>query len=460
MATTSLWKIRARLDHVVDYVSNADKTQNKDFGKDLAAVVEYAGESYKTEQRHFVSGINCSPETAYSAMLVAHTKNDRVLRVLGYHGYQSFMAGEVNAETAHAIGVQLAQEMWGARFQVVVATHLNTGHYHNHFVVCATSIADGKRYNYNGKERHRMMQISDRLCKEHSLSVVETPQRRAVEYAEWRAEQAGQPTKRSLVRADIDAALTGCLTPKQFTQAIERMGYVLNFNRKHPTLRGLHAERAFRFDSLGAGYSMDDIKARIAGNYRKPAPQPKPEPPPRSFKKYKYKGAWKSNSLYHSSRSGAGGLRALYYHYCYLLGVCPRKRTSNKRMHAVLHDDLIRLDKTIKASRLLFAHQIDTQEQLFAFMAQNTARQTSLTGTRQYLRRNLRKETAPETQDALKRQIAAVSEKLKALRDEQKICEDVAARSGIVAERVRQVTQAQHTQINRKRKENVYEPRR
>lgn len=522
MATTSLWKIRTRLDHVVDYVSNTEKTLNPHTADsptaDLQTVIEYAGESYKTEQQqlvgqnngrhfasetaealesspeafiadatvHFVSGLNCSPETAYSAMRTSFARNDKPLRVLGYHGYQSFTAGEVSAQTAHEIGAKLAQEMWGERFQVVIATHLNTGHYHNHFVVCSTSFLDGKRYNYNGKERRRMMQVSDRLCREHTLSVVETPQTaRTVSYMEWQAAQNGQPTKRSLVRADIDAALTECFTPKQFTQAMTRMGYVLNFDRKHPTLKAVSAERAFRFDSLGSGYTMEDIKARIVGNYRAPEPISKQQP---LFKTYRYKGVWKSNS---NHKNGVHGLRALYYHYCYLLGVFPHKRQNSKRMYAVLHDDIIRMDKTIKASRLLFAHQIDTQEQLFAYMAQNAHSQTDLTDTRQHLRRSLRalqdgahftaccetadfladstgacvaaqpeslrKETAPDKQDALKRQISAVSERLKALRKEQNICEDVAERSGIVAQNTKLTRQEHSTQ---QRKEKSYESRR
>jgi hypothetical protein len=117
-----MWAVHCRLDHLVDYVSNAEKTENPNFS-DLHDVLEYAGNKDKTEQKYFVSGINCQPESAYSAMSEALKMSDKKLRVLAYHGYQSFAEGEVTAETAHEIGVKLAQELWGERFQVIVATH-------------------------------------------------------------------------------------------------------------------------------------------------------------------------------------------------------------------------------------------------------------------------------------------------------------------------------------------------
>lgn len=457
MATTKLWKIHTRLDHVVDYVTNAEKTLNPDMDTDITApiqaVIAYAGESDKTTQPYLVSGLNCSPETAYAAMRLAFAKNDKPLRVLGYHGYQSFAQGEVSAQAAHEIGMKLAQEMWGERFQVVVATHLNTGHFHNHFVVCSTSFKDGKRYNYCGKERKRMMAVSDALCRAHSLSVVETPYtKQAVSYAEWQAEQNHQPTKRSLVRADIDAALTITWTTKQFIRIMEQRGYVLDFSRKHCTIKPANAKRAFRFDSLGSGYTVEDIRSRIAGNYRAAASAPPRKQAP-IIRSYRYKGAWKSKF----NKSGVCGLRALYYHYCYLLGVFPHKPQNSKRMYALLHEDIIRMDKTIQATRLLFAHHIDTQEQLLAYMAQNTQIEHTLTVTRQHLRRSLRKETAPEKQDALKRQISAATAQLKRLRAEQKICEDVSRRSEQVKTNTCLIRQARTTE---KGKENEHESRR
>ena len=100
-----------------------------------------------------------------------------------FHGYQSFQADEVTAEIAHQIGVKLAQELWGDRFEVVVATHCNTGHYHNHFVLNSVSFADGLKFDNTPADYARMREVSDRLCREYAISVIENPGGRAKHYA-------------------------------------------------------------------------------------------------------------------------------------------------------------------------------------------------------------------------------------------------------------------------------------
>lgn len=446
MATTSLWKIHSRLDHVVDYAVDIEKTLNLAFETpDLSAVLAYTEESSKTEQRFFVSGLNCSPETAYSAMKIALAKNDKPLRVLGYHGYQSFAKGEVTADTAHEIGLALAEEMWGKQFQVVVATHLNTDHFHNHFVVCSTSFIDGKRYNYNGKERRRMMEVSDRLCRENALSVIENPQRgTAKHYAEHMAEQNEQPTKRSLVLADIDTAVLQSVTPKQFTAAMEKMGYVFCLTRKHPTIKGRHSERAFRLEHLGDGYDLEAIKMRIAKNHRPVTLLP--EPPSR--KAYRCKGSYPRKP-----KRKITGFRALYYHYCYLLGAMPKQRKKPTRTSALLHEDIIKLNQIIAQCELLFINKIDNHEQLAFFVAENEEKQSALLEQRTKLRRSMRKENVPEKIAQYKQQIAAASKELKALRFENRMCAEIAERSGKMAETIRQIGREAPAQ----RKEQVYE---
>ena len=171
MATTKIWAIHSRLDHLVDYVANKDKTTNLVFD-DLHNVLEYAGEDAKTEQKYFLSGLNCQPETAYPAMKQALRLSKKSIKVLGYHACQSFAENEVTAELAHEIGMKLAAELWGSKFQVIVATHCNTNHFHNHFVFCSTSFLDGSRYHHCKETQNKMREASDRLCREYRLSPV------------------------------------------------------------------------------------------------------------------------------------------------------------------------------------------------------------------------------------------------------------------------------------------------
>ena len=130
----------------------------------------------------------------------------------------------MTAETAHAIGVKLAEELWGERFEVVIATHCNTGHYHNHFVINSVSWADGYKFNNSKSDYAEMRKISDRLCREHAISVIDVPNGKGKHYAQWSAEKNGKPTYRSMIRADIDRAIRASTTERDFIRIMQKMG--------------------------------------------------------------------------------------------------------------------------------------------------------------------------------------------------------------------------------------------
>ena len=136
MATTSLWKVDKRLDHVIDYATDKEKTKNKNVEESdyiIMQALNYATNADKTEKQFFVSGINCEPKTALKQMIKTKKKFNKYKyskrnKIMAFHGYQSFEEGEVTPEIAHEIGVKLAEEMWGDRFEVIVSTHLNRKH--------------------------------------------------------------------------------------------------------------------------------------------------------------------------------------------------------------------------------------------------------------------------------------------------------------------------------------------
>ena len=137
MAVTSIWPIKNRVSVLIDYAINPEKTNEKVASQlhKVGEVIQYAADDLKTEKQEYVTCLNCSGiETAADDFM----RTKKFWRKIGgrqcFHGYQSFKPGEVDAATAHAIGVELAKRCWGDRFQVVVATHCNTGCYHNHFV--------------------------------------------------------------------------------------------------------------------------------------------------------------------------------------------------------------------------------------------------------------------------------------------------------------------------------------
>lgn len=173
MATTSMWAVRSRLDHLVKYVSNEEKTTL------IQTIIDYTINKEKTMSLQLVSCINCMKNDPYNSMV--HTKElyHDEKEILCYHGYQSFMEGEVTPEQAHQLGVELAEKLWGNRFEVIVSTHLNTKNIHNHFLVNATSFVDGKRYCNTKHDRYMMMTISDEMCRQYGLSIIEVKRHKA-----------------------------------------------------------------------------------------------------------------------------------------------------------------------------------------------------------------------------------------------------------------------------------------
>lgn len=150
MATTKIWKVDSHLRRVVDYAKNENKTINPDWEKSsyqaMEDVMNYAADDLKTEQKFYVSGINCVPERAREMMMQTKEQYQKTGGILAWHGYQSFAEGEVDASTAHEIGIKLAEELW-PDFEVIVATHLNTKCFHNHFVVNSVSFLTGNKFN-------------------------------------------------------------------------------------------------------------------------------------------------------------------------------------------------------------------------------------------------------------------------------------------------------------------------
>jgi hypothetical protein len=141
VVTTAIWAVKGQLGRVVEYVENPEKTLTRETLRD---VLDYAAQPHKTRQ--LVSGVNCAPATAQSEMLDLQIHFGKNRSIAACHGYQSFAAGEVTPEQCHSIGVALARELWGEKYQVLVATHLDrVNHLHNHFVLNPVSFVDGKR---------------------------------------------------------------------------------------------------------------------------------------------------------------------------------------------------------------------------------------------------------------------------------------------------------------------------
>ena len=451
MAVTSIWPIKGRVDKVINYARNPEKTHDKEKLSELheiEGVVEYAADEMKTEKRAYVTCLHLhSEETAAQEFMetkrLMHNEGGRSC----YHGYQSFKADEVDADTAHSIGVALARELWGDRFQVVIATHCNTGHYHNHFVINSVSDVDGKKFYNSPADYRRMREVSDRLCREAKISVIEYPADRRVNYGEWLAEKNGKPTMRSRIREDIDRAILASTTEREFLRMMKEMGYEVitktpkGSPRVHPIVRIVDGGKNFRLDKLGEYYELDSIKQRIQNNYRRKTPFPEvAEDTKAPYYQYKEKA------------KKATGLYALYLYYCYELHIIVHKPTSVKKVSAFLHEDVTKLDRYIAQADFLTKTGIETVEALAGYTAEKEEQMDALTqqraGLKNELKRYLRKEDF-QSAEATRARIAELTTELKTCRKEIVLCSDIADRSEQVRKNLEQIEQQK---IERKEK--------
>lgn len=436
MATTSMWRVKGWLGKVLIYAENPDKTENPAFFETpdidesglqrLDDVIAYAAREDKTEQHHFVSGVNVSPTTARDEMMEIKRKFEKVGGTVAYHGYQSFAPGETTPEVAHQIGVRLAEELWGSAYQVIVATHTDQGHLHNHFVLNTVSMIDGKKFYRSKSDYQAMRDMSDALCKEYGLSVIHNPkQGRTKHYGEWNAEREGKPTWRSIIKTDVDEAITQATSTKQFFQNLKNLGYEIK-SGADISVRPPGKERFFRLvRNFGNDYSEEAIKKRVLSQM---VPQLTI-----SKQDYKIPEQTKLPSI------PKGTIVGLYRHYCFLFGVYKNKGAP--RMPFALREEHRHFDAIVEDEKLLNRESIETALDLTTFKESREDYIATLTGERKRLQALDRKTNGGKTPDSPNPRITEINEYLKALRKEVRQCKRIAERSVTLAEKLSLIEQ-------------------
>ena len=249
MAVTKTHPIKSTLKAAIDYICNPEKTDGK----------------------LLVSSYGCAAETADIEFAWTHRHAIDKGTNLGRHLIQSFQPGEVTPEQAHEIGMELAKEILGGKYEFVLTTHIDKDHVHNHLIFNAVSFQDHKHYHSNKRSYHFIRRTSDRICKEHGLSVIVPGRDKGKSYIEHQAEQNGTSYKAKL-RTAIDRLLPGCSDLKNLLRRLQREGYELK-RGKYISARAPGQERFTRLKTLGADYAEEALTARIAGR-SKPSRQP------------------------------------------------------------------------------------------------------------------------------------------------------------------------------------------
>lgn len=329
MAVTKIWAVTDSVNRVLSYAANPEKTIYSDMSKAL----HYASDERKTvigeEKAMYVTGVNCTAETAFAEMNAVHERFDKSVGNVAYHAYQSFKTGEVTPQLAHKLGVELAKRMWGDQYQVLVATHFNTGTYHNHLVINSVNMWSGKKFNCNEGAYWKLRNISDELCRENGLTVIENPKGKTPRKLYF-AEKNGEPTRYNLMREAIDKALTMSTNPKAFTYVMKQLGYVIDLNpyHKYATIRSVNSKKVTRLYRLGEAYDRDAIYDRMRDTLRNNSQEAY-----RLYYEFTEKKSFgvtiqKTHFVKGNLKTAKKitGLKALYFRYLYLLGVFPKNK--------------------------------------------------------------------------------------------------------------------------------------
>ena len=419
MATTGFWPVRGRLKEVIDYANNPDKTTAKEYlDEDLYAAIRYVENDDKTDQTMYVSGINCSKHNAYNEMIAVKRRFGERGKNIAYHGFQSFAPGEVTPEEAHSIGKETARRMWGAQYQVVVTTHLNTGKIHNHFVLNSVSFKTGKKFRNGIGDRFELRKISDAICAERNKSVIQGNKFYSNKKAYW-VEKSGKLTHRDMLRKDVDEALSQSCSFREIEYYLKTLGYKFerDFYYDHPSVYAEGWKRAVRISSLGEQYSKENIHKRCLENQRKPELYTFVTPawkrrPLLVLERDKYISGWDDTII------------VLFELFIEILKICIVGNTQeydNRPVSPMMRAEMRKLDRYIEEYNLLCDNNLDSPKKLLDFQENLSSRISELEQERYALRLKLRRVKTPEEDAALKEQCKEITKKITPLRKEYKI---------------------------------------
>lgn len=364
MAVTKVLARKGRLDVGIHYVLNGDKTN----------------------EQILTAYLNCDPGHACRQMLDTKRAMGKTDGVQYYHLIQSFRPGEVSPELALEIAREFAAEHLPG-YEAVIGVHVDKEHIHAHTIFNSVNSDTGEKYHSNARSYYSQIRaISDRLCREHGLSVImEGKGEKAVSYIEWLRQSRGQPTFRSMLEADLREAIEDANDIGHFFLIMEHKGYEI----KHGARLGFRLRGQEQFMVPGRKnplFTEDGIRVAIEGNLTaieagmRPAIIYRPQYQPyRRHPKYT-------------------GFMALYVHYLYLLGKVGQRQYPPK-MTPHLRREIMKFESYKEQFAFLRAHGVSTAEDLQAVRARAEETLASLNKQRTIL--NVRKKKRRALYDAL-----------------------------------------------------------
>ena len=341
MATTKIWAVKNRLDHVLEYVSNEEKTIDK--------LGNYVSRDSATQNQKYMTCMNCSSNDPFTSMMNLKESYHDNSKIIAYHAIQSFKSGEGNADMVHEIGVKTAERLFGEQYQFVVCTHLDKEHLHNHIVINPISILGGKIYHNTMKDIYKLREISDEVCKEYGLSIIDEPKGKGQSRNEYY--QARSYIRE--IKKDMDDAIQRNYDLKSFIRDMNLEGYEFVEVENMPCILHPNYSKAIPLALLGQKYSLDSIDKRINSS----------EP---TFVKlkitYKQKDA---NALYQMYKEHKlNGFLKDVVKFQILIGILPDYASRKVKLSKEMRKECRKLDLITNATTFVAKNNIETLEEL------------------------------------------------------------------------------------------------
>ena len=432
MAITKIWAVKDDLNRVLNYIKNENKTK-EEMSDGLKEVLTYTTQGYKTNEKEYITGINCDPKNALTQMMNTKLSYNKMDGRLAFHAVQSFKPGELTPDECHKLGIQLAKQMWGNRFEVVVSTHLDKKHLHNHFVVNSVSWVDGKKYDNKKADIDHFREINDAICKEHGLNVIDKPSGKAMNYGEWNAEKNDGIYFRKIIRYDVDSVLSYARDPDQFVEGLEAMGYEVDLSKTHWTLKHPQAKRPMRFYKLSKDgrYNKEHILNQLNTSLLNPM---RPVSDFIVSKEY----------IPDPNKPKAKGIKAMYIKYCFMLGIYRKPGSKQTYISPEIRKDLIYLEKITEQNTFVGKHNIETMDDVLVFQNNMNELVDTWMNQRRSIYNKIKRCRNSDLKQQLENDKDTLTTKIAHGKKELRICKDIIAKVPDIEEKIKQVNELEN----------------
>ena len=390
----------------------------KTIKSNLQAVINYGKNGDKTDNGILVSSINCSVETAYEEMALTKKFFHKENKTFGYHIIQSFKGNEVTPEKANQIGKQLAEELWGDKYQVIICTHINKENVHNHIILNSVSFVDGKKYHNSNAEIAFMKEASDRLCLNYGLSIVDTP--KANKEKEFRQKNIDYFNRRDekikKIITDIDEAIKSTKKYSDFKLVLKAKGYEnIKDSGKYLSIKTPYFQRNVRIDrAFGEKYSVQGIKERIYGYTKEDLP------PVANYKKKYYRKIYTGPKI-NRFLLQTSSLYRLYVHYLYAFGKLPSK-IQVKELTPEYYKERRKNNMILEELNFLARHKFVSIKEVEEYKLDLESKLPQMKGEREDLWKKYHKVTNEDDKNIIKNKINELTEKIDTIQAHKNAC--------------------------------------